>query len=271
MTRRKEQLWSLIPLAAILLLGAGVLFLCQQITPTPAQEVQPRISLEQVNGEDAIPEFVVKNGPQQRAQAPLARYPVTSLEGYDHTTNSALTANRESDSYTDCFLGQGVKVTLTQRPVANQERVTFPVKVTPVQAVLGRLELFCYITDQQSGAYWVYNDRLFQLTVSGRMEPEQMKDWAGQLDYSHPAGTGNFSFNLPSQLPKNHCGSRGHSGRFRWLEAGGKSQSGSCSSKFPTLSFAGRVFLSGNRSPGTGPVSRSMGVSKCPGRSDFAA
>ena len=70
MTRRKEQLWSLIPLAAILLLGAGVLFLCQQITPTPAQEVQPRISLEQVNGEDAIPEFVVKNGPQQRAQAP---------------------------------------------------------------------------------------------------------------------------------------------------------------------------------------------------------
>ncbi len=187
MTRRKEQLWSLIPLAVVLLLGAGVLFLCQQITPTPAQEVQPQISLEQVNEEDALPEFVVKNGPQQRAQAPLARYPVTPLEGYDHTTDSTLTANRESDSYTDCFLGQGVKVTLTQRPVANQERVTFPVEVTPVQAVLGRLELFCYITDQQSGAYWVYNDRLFQLTVSGRMEPEQMKDWAGQLDYSHPA------------------------------------------------------------------------------------
>ena len=187
MTRRKQLIWTLIPLGAILLMGAVVLLLCQQVTPAPAQEVQP-MYLEDVSqynqGEEPV--FVVRNGPRQRAQAPLARYSITPPEGYAHTTDAASTANRASERYTDRFLGQGRKVTFTQQAVANQDQVVLPVPASPQQVECGGLELICYTTDSQSGAYWLYGNSLLQLSVTGRMEPDQLAEWIRRVDLTSP-------------------------------------------------------------------------------------
>ncbi len=187
MTRKNQLIWTLIPLGAILLMGAVVLLLCQQITPAPAQEVE-RMHLEDVSQYDEreLPVFVVVNGPQQRTQSYLKRYPIHPVEGYTQTTDASLTANRESDHYVDRFLGRGRKVTLLQKAVANQDRVEFLVDAQPQEVTFQGMQVIYYISDVQSGAYWLYEDSLLELSVTGWMKLGELLGWVERVDLEHP-------------------------------------------------------------------------------------
>ena len=186
MTRKQQLIWTLIPLGVILALGAGVLLVSRQFTPALSEpEPVQEMYLQDVSQEEGQPVFVVVNGPGQRVFSPLARYPVTPPEGYTQTTDSARTANEESERYTDCFLGRGKKVVLRQQAVANQDRVILP--AAPQRVQFGELELLCYSGDTQSGAVWLFGDSLLRLEVTGRMEQEELLEWVSRVDLNNPA------------------------------------------------------------------------------------
>lgn len=183
MTRTKKKkiiLWLSLAAGALVVVAALLFFLWPRSQP-PSAGWLDITSYESSPGTTLL----LQNPEAKEAPTPLPRCTIAAPEGWEQLKDSARTANRYSQSYTDLFYRDGWLMEFAQRYAADLTKVNFSTRDYETVQFRG-WEVLVYATETKSGAMWVADNYLLELTYFGDMERDQLLEWVAAVETEDP-------------------------------------------------------------------------------------